>query len=62
MKVKGLTPILNVSNIVESFEWFAKLGSRKVGTGATRQPSVASAMASLRSFSTMNESNRIPRR
>ena len=29
MKVEGLTPILNVSNIVESFEWFAKLGWEK---------------------------------
>ena len=26
MKVQGLTPILNVSNINESFAWFAKLG------------------------------------
>src|SRR5437868_12721058 len=26
MKVEGLTPILNVSNIVESFAWFEKLG------------------------------------
>jgi hypothetical protein len=25
MKVEGLTPILNVSNIEESFAWFAKL-------------------------------------
>src|SRR2546423_3994807 len=29
MKIKGLTPILNVSNIVESFAWFAKLGWEK---------------------------------
>jgi len=29
MKLEGLTPILNVSNIVESFEWFAKLGWEK---------------------------------
>ena len=26
MKLEGLTPILNVSNIAESFAWFAKLG------------------------------------
>ena len=30
MKLHGLTPILNVSNIVESFEWFAKLGWQKL--------------------------------
>ncbi|WP_422928674.1 bleomycin resistance family protein [Singulisphaera sp. PoT] len=29
MEAKGLTPILNVSNIVESFAWFEKLGWRK---------------------------------
>jgi len=29
MKVKRLTPILNVSNIVESFAWFEKLGWQK---------------------------------
>jgi len=29
MKVKHLTPILNVSNIVESFAWFEKLGWQK---------------------------------
>jgi hypothetical protein len=29
MQVKGLTPILNVSNIVESFAWLAKLGWSK---------------------------------
>ena len=29
MKIHGITPILNVSNIVESFEWFAKLGWEK---------------------------------
>src|SRR6478672_9460844 len=29
MKVKRLTPILNVSNIVESFAWFEKLGWKK---------------------------------
>ena len=29
MQAKGLTPILNVSNIVESFSWFEKLGWRK---------------------------------
>lgn len=26
MKIEGLTPILNVSNIEESFAWFAKVG------------------------------------
>ena len=30
MKVQGLTPILNVSNIEESFVWFMKLGWEKV--------------------------------
>jgi len=29
MKVEGLTPILNVSNIVASFAWFEKLGWQK---------------------------------
>src|SRR6266545_1512224 len=29
MKIEGLTPILNVSNIVESFAWFEKLGWQK---------------------------------
>lgn len=29
MIAKGLTPILNVSDIVESFAWFAKLGWTK---------------------------------
>jgi len=29
MKVTGLTPILNVSNIEESLAWFAKLGWEK---------------------------------
>jgi len=29
MKVQGLTPILNVSNLDESFAWFAKLGWEK---------------------------------
>ena len=29
MKVERLTPILNVSNIVESFDWFEKLGWQK---------------------------------
>lgn len=30
MQAKGLTPILNVSNMQESFEWFQKLGWRKL--------------------------------
>lgn len=29
MQAKGLTPILNVSDIAESFAWFAKLGWSK---------------------------------
>jgi hypothetical protein len=29
MLAKGLTPILNVSDIVQSFAWFEKLGWRK---------------------------------
>lgn len=29
MEAKGLTPILNVSNIVESFSWFERLGWTK---------------------------------
>ena len=29
MKIERLTPILNVSNIVESFDWFEKLGWQK---------------------------------
>lgn len=29
MQAKGLTPILNVSNILESFAWFEKLGWTK---------------------------------
>ena len=30
MKVEGITPILNVSDIVESFAWFERLGWRKL--------------------------------
>jgi catechol 2,3-dioxygenase-like lactoylglutathione lyase family enzyme len=30
MNAKGITPILNVSNIVESFAWFEKWGWRKL--------------------------------
>jgi hypothetical protein len=30
MKIEGLTPILNVSNIVESFAWFERLGWQKL--------------------------------
>ena len=29
MEAKGITPILNVSNIIESFAWFEKLGWSK---------------------------------
>ena len=29
MKVDRLTPILNVSNLAQSFEWFEKLGWQK---------------------------------
>ena len=29
MKVQGVTPILNVSNLAESFAWFEKLGWEK---------------------------------
>ena len=29
MEAKGITPILNVSNIVKSFAWFEKLGWKK---------------------------------
>jgi hypothetical protein len=29
MVAEGLTPILNVSNMAESFAWFAKLGWTK---------------------------------
>ena len=29
MNVEGLTPILNVSDLPESFAWFGKLGWRK---------------------------------
>ena len=30
MKAEGITPILNVSDIVESFAWFERLGWRKL--------------------------------
>ncbi len=30
MDVKGMTPILNVSNLAESFAWFEKLGWKKL--------------------------------
>ena len=30
MKIEGLTPILNVSNIQESFAWFQKLGWERI--------------------------------
>jgi Glyoxalase/Bleomycin resistance protein/Dioxygenase superfamily len=29
MQAKGITPILNVSNILESFKWFERLGWKK---------------------------------
>jgi len=37
MKIQGLTPILNVSNIVESFEWFTRLGWQKAWDWAHAQ-------------------------
>src|SRR5579871_5082474 len=37
MKAKGLTPILNVSDIAASFAWFEKWGWRKDGTGERRR-------------------------
>jgi len=30
MDAKGLTPILNVSDVLQSFEWFQKLGWKKL--------------------------------
>ena len=30
MEAKGITPILNVSNMAQSFEWFGKLGWKKL--------------------------------
>lgn len=54
MKIEGLTPILNVSNIVQTFEWFAKLGWEKAWTGLQmemgRQRSAPWATANRRSF------------
>ena len=37
MKIEGVTPILNISNIVQSFEWFAKLGWEKIWDWAPRE-------------------------
>ena len=50
MLAKGLTPILNVSNIQESFAWFEKLGWTKGWDWAVRRLSAASARANARSF------------
>ena len=33
MNFIGLTPILNVSSLSESFAWFEKLGWQKLGMG-----------------------------
>jgi hypothetical protein len=38
MKVQGLTPILNVSSLEESFAWFEKMGWRKVFDWVTCPP------------------------
>ncbi len=39
MIAKGITPILNVSNIQESFAWFEQLGWRKAWEWALRPTS-----------------------
>ena len=49
MKIEGLTPILNVSNIVESFVWFEKLGGPKPGIGASRRALAQYAMTKSKS-------------
>ena len=51
MDAKAVTPILNVSDIVESFAWFEKLGWKKGLTGATLRRSGPSAPANARSSS-----------
>ena len=48
MLARRLTPILNVSDIQQSFVWFEKLGWKKGWSGAPRPTSGASALASAR--------------
>lgn len=45
MLAKRLNPILNVSNVEESFSWFERLGGRRRGNGARRQISEVSVRA-----------------
>ena len=48
MNANGLTPIFNVSDIVESFERFEKFGRGKNWTGAIRRHLAVFARASAR--------------
>jgi uncharacterized glyoxalase superfamily protein PhnB len=41
MKTQGLTPILNVSNIIESFTWFTKLGWQEAWRWGEPEPTFA---------------------
>jgi hypothetical protein len=50
MKALGITPILNVSNMFESFDWFEKLGWEKVGIGVTRRIVASSVRVIFRHF------------
>src|SRR5438128_7033005 len=50
MLARRLTPILNFSNIQESFGWSEKLGWTRRGTGAPRRPLEVSARASVKFF------------
>jgi uncharacterized glyoxalase superfamily protein PhnB len=51
MLAKGLTPILNVSNIAESFAWFEKLGWAKAWDWGDPPSFAASVPAISKSFS-----------
>ena len=51
MDAKGLTPILNISDINASFAWFEKWDGRSAGTGDLLQVSARSVLASARFFS-----------
>jgi hypothetical protein len=48
MKVGHIVPILNVSNLAESFEWFEKLGWKKGWDGVIGPTSAACATGTSR--------------
>jgi hypothetical protein len=50
MLAKGLTPILNISDMARSFEWFEKLGWSKAWEWGEPPTLGASAQVSIKSF------------